>query len=401
MKAPPTEDTSHAGTSGLMSVAPVIIGAILAGYALHATFGGTRTKFEDLGLGINTVNHLGTYEGEPIHGRDAREATYQPGDPPTIQQVVASWKRRGEPPAAISLGNSQLHGINQYKDGQENAAEMLFKRLKPRGIEVLTFTQPSASLQEHYVLFEYLLPQLHPKFLILPVVFINQRSSEVRENIAVCLSDPATRDALEQTEVGRRILERFAPGGEEAPGNETAALDKTTQEVAENFLTDWLKEHWSLWALRPEARGHILDLMIRTRNTALGISGQSKRHMIRGAYEANIEALAAILASARAHDVRVLVYIAPIRHDAEPPYIAEEYDACRRQVQEVAEEHGAVFADLDDAVPSEYYGVHNSRVFGRESQPDFFHFQEEAHRRLAAALGDLVETHILTQQASP
>jgi hypothetical protein len=397
MTSTPTDDGSHTVQSGLVAIAPLAIGAVIAAYMLHSAFGGTRTKFEDLGLGVNTANHLGTYEGEPIHGRDAREATYQPGDPATVQQVIAAWKRRGEPPVGIFLGNSQIHGINQYREGQENAAEMLFKRLKPRGIEVLTFTQPSASLQEHYVLFEYLLPRLHPKFLILPVVFINQRAFDVRENIAVCLTDPQTRQGLEQTTVGRRLLDRFTPSDDQSSSNETGALTKTTQEVAENLLTDWLKEHWSLWALRPEARGQIFDLAIRCRNKALGISGQSKRHMIQGAYNANIEALTAILESARAHDVRVLVYIAPIRHDAEPPYIAEEYDACRQQVQKLAEENGAVFADLDDAVPSEYYGVHNSRVFGRKSQPDFFHFQEEAHRRLAAALGDLVESRILTQ----
>ena len=56
----------------------------------------------------------------------------------------------------------------------------------------------------------------------------------------------------------------------------------------------------------------------------------------------------------------------------------------------LAEKYGAVYADLDDAVPSEYYGVHNSRVFGRESQPDFFHFQEEAHRRLDALTARLI-----------
>ncbi|MBI2824171.1 MAG: hypothetical protein HYX69_05745 [Planctomycetia bacterium] len=396
--ATPTDaaDDHAAGPDrGWLAIVPLVAGALLAGYMLHAAFGGQRTSFEDLGLGINTANHLGTFEGEPIHGRDARKDKQEPGDPPNVEQVMAAWKRRGAQPVGLFLGNSQIHGINQYKEGQENAAEMLFKRLRPRGVDLLTFTQPSASLQEHYILFEYLLARLHPKFLILPVVFMNQRAFDVRDGIAVCVQDPETRQALAQTEIGRRLVARFGAAPDESADKDMAALEKTTQEVTEKALTDWLSRHWTLWELRPEARGQIADALIRGRNTVLGISGQSKRHMIKGAYDANMEALAAILESARQHDVQVLVYIAPIRHDAEPPYIASEYDACRKQVRELAEKYGAAFADLDEAVPSELYGVHSSRVFGRESQPDFFHFQEGAHRRLADALGELIENRIL------
>ena len=206
---------------------------LLAGGVLQYLYGGTRTKFEDLGLGVNTVNHVGVWEGQPIHGRDAREATYSPAILPRFNR---SWQlgsaEAGPRRSGMFLGNSQIHGINQYQEGQENAAEMLFNRLKPRGIEVLTFTQPSASLQEHYVLFEYLLPRLHPKFLILPVVFINQRTFDVRKNIAVCMADPDTRAASSRLTWAAASLIGSHPAMRETSAHETAALEKTTQEVA-------------------------------------------------------------------------------------------------------------------------------------------------------------------------
>ncbi len=362
---------------------PIVIGAIVASLALHTAFGGAQTNFGDLDLGINTAVSYATHDGQPIHAKD-----YDDIDP-----VLAAWKERGSPPVGIFLGNSQIHGINQFEPGQVNVAAMLFDRIAPRGTEILTFTQASANLQEHFLLFEYLLPRLKPKFLVLPIVFMNMRDMNVRNGIAKCMQDPETQRELEQTAIGRRLLEQFGAAiVEPTPGEPPV---ENWQQFTERHLNEWLDQHWSLWRLRPEARGQIASTLIRARNTILGISGQSKRHLIPGSYAANLEALDAMLAAAKAHDVRVLVYIAPIRQDIEPPYFSEEYDDCRRDVEAAAEKYGAVYADLGDSVPAEFYGYHNARVFFKAAQPDFFHFQEGAHRKLADALGELIETRIL------
>jgi hypothetical protein len=387
MTSTSTDDASHTPRSGLVSIAPLAIGAVIAAYVLHAAFGGERTNFADLDLGINTATFYAQHDGDPIHANDFTNA----------EAVIDGWRRRGARPVGLFLGNSQIHGINQYQPGQENAAAMLFQRFAPQGIDILTFTQASANLKEHYILFEYLLPRLQPKFLILPVVFINQRSFDVRSGVAMCLQDPQTREALEQSDVGRRLLDRYGDLPTEAFDQDSGALRETTQERTEKVLNHWLDEHSPLWALRPEARGRIASDLIRARNTILGISGQSKRHMIKGAFNENVEALTAMLQSAKAHGVQVLLYIAPIRHDIDPPYIPAEYDQFRKQMQELAQEYNVVFADLGDTVPAEYYGVHNARAFGKSSQPDFFHFQEAAHRRLADALAELIDNKILNE----
>ena len=116
--------------------------------------------------------------------------------------------------------------------------------------------------------------------------------------------------------------------------------------------------------------------MIRTRNTVLGISGQSKRHMIHGAYDANMEALTAILTSSRTRRSRAGLRCTPSGTMPSPPILPPNTTLAASKLKSWPKRTATVFADLDDAVPSEYYGVHNFRVFSRASQPDFFHFRK-------------------------
>ena len=370
---------------------PLVVGAILAAIWLHTTFGGDDTNYEDFALGENTRAVYADYQGDLIHGQDHTN----------VDKVLAGWQHRGQRPVGLMLGNSQIHGINQYAPGQENVPPLLFKRFQPRDIDVLTFTQPSASLQEHYVVFEYLRQRFPLRFLVLPTVFINQRNINIRDSVAASLRDEATRAALEETAVGRHLValhggEVESESADEADAN-LAGVRETTAERSERALNTWLDERWSLWRARPQERGYVVTELSRIRNTLLGISGESKRGIVPAAYEANLEALAAILTSARKHGIAVLVYIAPIRRDIAPPYFADEYDKFCQDVERITAEHQAHFANYDGLVPDKFYGTHDSMVFGQRVQPDFFHFQAAAHAILAQAIGDRIEQDLLKQ----
>ncbi|MBX9788280.1 MAG: hypothetical protein K2Y37_05150 [Pirellulales bacterium] len=368
---------------------PLVAGAVLAAFWLHSTFGSDETNYEDFALGENTLAVYADYQGDLIHGQDHTN----------VDKVLAGWKRRGERPVGLMLGNSQIHGINQYAPGQENVPPLLFKRCLPRGMDVLTFTQPSASLQEHYILFEYLRQRFPLRFLVLPTVFINQRNIDIRASVAASLSDKETRAALEESAVGRHLVALHGAEVEseaEADAN-LAGVRETTAERSERALNTWLDKRWSLWRARPQERGYVVTELSRVRNTLLGISGESKRGIVPAAYEANLEALAAILTSAHKHGIAVLVYITPIRRDIEPPYFADEYDKFCQDVEHVAAEHHAYFANYGGLVPDKFYGTHDSMVFGQRVQPDFFHFQAEAHTILAQAIGDRIEQDLLKQ----
>ncbi|WP_069470272.1 hypothetical protein [Candidatus Marithrix sp. Canyon 246] len=211
-----------------------------------------------------------------------------------------------------------LEGVQQRnlsKSGQENAPPILFRLLQKIDIDLITFSQPNASLQEHYVLFEYLKKRLPVQFLILPVVFDDLRENTLRLEIAQALADADTNTALAQTDIGRIIL---AEHGDLTDVNkDMAALKNTIQEHSETTLNNWLDKHSSLWALRSEIRGTLLTYLHVLRNTVFGIKATSKRRVIQGRYLANMAALSAIIESAKASNINILLYIVPQCHGME------------------------------------------------------------------------------------
>ena len=204
---------------GLRDLGLLVLAVVLAALLLYVLFHGKLTRFDEIGLGQDTSSVFATVDGDPIHC----------GDLTTAEACLAGARRRAGTATVVWLGNSQLHGVNQFRPGQETASARLFARLRPQGLDLLTFSQPNANLQEHLVLYSYLRSRLPIRWLILPVVFDDVREIGVRDTIATALDDPSTRAMLEETQVGRNILSRTAAVSDP----DLAALDETVQEQTE------------------------------------------------------------------------------------------------------------------------------------------------------------------------
>jgi hypothetical protein len=363
-----------------LELAAVAVGAVLAAAWLATFSQGPETRFEDLALGKATTTHYAEVDGHPIHCKTLEDA----------QTCIDGSRGRGNDRVALWLGNSQIHSLNQQQPGDRTAALLLFEPLQARGIDFLTFSQPNANLQEHLVLFAYLLERLPVEWLILPAVFDDLRETGIRAKLATALDDPATVATLSKFPIGERILAQKP----KAETNDLAGLDETVQEAVEMSLNDWLDQHVKLWALRPEIRGRILSGLLRFRNAALGIDAQTKRKMIPSRYEANMEALAAILAIAADAGIRTTSYIVPIRDDVDIPYDANAYARFQQAVEALAKEHGATFANLGPIVPGELWGMQDATAGGGKPEYDFMHFQARGHELLAAELETLLAPQI-------
>ena len=356
-------------------------GALLGLAVLAAAFVGEQTAFEDLALGAGTRQLYARVDGALIHCHNIVDA----------EECIAGFRSRGSRELTLWFGNSQVHAVNRFEDGQENAPPILFRHLRHRGGDLLTFSQPNANLQEHLLLFSYLRGRLPVKRLILPVVFDDLRESGIRSGLLPALQDIATRDALGAHEVGRGILEDHA----DRASGDLAALDETLQGHSEAALNGWLERHSSLWELRPEARGQLFARLQELRNRVFGIDAQSVRELIPGRYAVNLAAAEAILADARASGIEVLIYVVPLRGDVKVPYDPEEYTHFLGEIAELAASGGAAFANLGSLVPAQYWGMKSTaRMEGRE-EIDFMHFQAAGHALLADALGELMEEHFL------
>lgn len=333
----------------------LVLGLVMGFALLYALAPKSQSekRFEELALGkANTVT-MGTVAGIQVHCHDLDD----------LDQCLVGYANQGRnSPVALWLGNSQVHAINQYQPGEVTAAPELHRLTPAQGRYFLTLSQPNASLQEHYLLFAYLLGKLPIDTLVLPVVFDDMREEGIRTSLADALKDPEATRILGLTTLGQSLVANH--GEQDAAGNDMAALADTVQERSERFLNAELARLWPLWAERPALRGEFMLSLYLLRNWVLGIDPSSTRKMIPGRYARNREALAAILDLADERGVQVLVYVVPLRNDVKVPYDPSEYAAFKAEVAAMATRPGVRFANLEDLVPADLWGAKAATTLG-------------------------------------
>ena len=97
----------------------------------------------------------------------------------------------------------------------------------------------------------------------------------------------------------------------------------------------------------------------------------------------NMQALEAILSSANEKKIKVLLYISPLRNDFTIPYDGNQYSNFKTEVKLIANELGIRFYNLENLVPSRYWGAKDTTSLGGGEELDFMHFQTGGHQLLA------------------
>ena len=356
----------------------VAIGLVASLVVFSLLFAGESTRFDEAALGENEST-FAVVDGVRVHCSDLSDSA----------ECIAGAERCAECRRYLWLGNSQLHAINQRKPGDRSAPQLLHMRLRASGRYVVTFSEPNANLQEHLILFAYLLPRLKPDVLLLPVVFDDFRETGVRAGISPALRDDLTRAALSRSSIGAALLTE----GERAPQDDEdlAGVAATVQEKSERGLTGWLQERWPLWAARPQARGEIALFLYELRNTVFGIKPTTARRVIPGRFAKNWSALEAMIALARANRVDVVLYIVPLRNDVRIPYVPGEYSAFKEKLRrEFADREGVRLLDLEHVVDNALWGTKAATSVGGAPEYDFMHFQARGHQELAQALYEAI-----------
>jgi len=367
-------DVASDSRSATALLVPVILGAVMGLLVIITNPVEIDSKFDEFALGKETVSLYARLGDFPIHCRTPRDGA----------ACINGFKARGAKRAALWLGNSQIHAVNQLQEGQETAPLQLFGKLRDHGLDLITFSQPNANLQEHYVLFEYLRHHLPIDLLILSLLFDDMRETGLRPPIKNVTANPEVTQALRSSGMGQLVNNNS--GSQDAAGNDLAALVDTAQERSEIALNSWLDSHSRLWGARPEVRGKLFVSLHRLRNYVLGITPSSKRKVIRGPYELNRKALEALLGSANAVGIKVFLYIVPLRSDLESPYVPAEYEAYKAEMLAIADAINVPILNLEDLVPGEHWGTKDSTTMGGGAEIDFQHFRAPGHQLLADAI---------------
>lgn len=351
----------------------ILLGTLIAIIFLSMKFGNHQINFEDARvMGAQTGEIKYSMNGYKIHCGDARDAA----------ECLAGLQQAPHHQIALWLGNSQLHAVNQLQPNQLNAPPIAFKQLKNKHIYLMAFSQPNANLQEHFLTYLYLNQKRQINYLILPVVFDDFREDGIRPELLKFADDSHVQKILPQSLVGQKILKEKELASNKN-NSDTAGLDGTIQDNVERSLNHWLDRNLGVWQARPNARGTLFTQLYLTRNTVLGITPSSKRKIIRGRYQDNMNALKATLELAQKNSSHVLIYIAPLRNDVEIPYIKSEYDSFKNELQILAKEQHAQLVNLENLVPAHLWGNKDGTTLAEKIELDFMHFQADGHTLLA------------------
>ena len=227
-----------------------------------------NVNFEDLALGNENTNIIQKYKGNDIHcmANNINE----------ISKCVNSYKKfENNQSVILWLGNSQLYTINQYRKGDKTASIELHEKFQLDDYYFLTISQPNANLQEHYLLFSYLLDKIPIKNLVLPVVFDDMREEGIRGGLTPLIMETNTIKLLKLSESGESLIVNYSK--KDSSGNDMSGIDDTIQKRFEKILNAKLESIWVLWEKRPSFRGKIMDTLYVFRNWALKINASTTR----------------------------------------------------------------------------------------------------------------------------
>jgi hypothetical protein len=379
---------SNYNRTKLALVFPFFFGAIIGViflYILYSSINHT-INFDEFALGNENTSSLELVNGVKVHCYDLEDSD---------QCIKGFNTSRKNDEVVLWLGNSQLHTINQLEDGDKTSANLLHQYAIDISKYVMTFSQPNANLQEHYVLFEYILQKIPVKILVLPIIFDDMRETGVRPSLDGAFNDKKTADRLKKSEIGRRLFINSNSSTKQNTGdhlnNEMLALKGTYQKSAEKYLNNELEGIWKIWGARKTFRANIFSKLHLFRNWVFGITPSSIRKIMPGSYLLNMQALNALLTSASESKVVVLIYIPPLRSDVQIPYDSAQYNAFKQEVESISANNNAYFADFGNLIPSEFWGTKSSTSLGNEPELDFMHFKAYGHELLAKEIFDELE----------
>ena len=368
----------------MIRIIPLIISFISLPIILGLMIGSTPVNWAELALGKETFSpHVLLDGGVRVYAKDNERAIH-------CESLVSCLERyKASSSNVLWLGNSQLHAINQFKKTDRLASEILYHKLQKDGLDLLTISHPSANLQEHYVISEYVNANLNLDAVVVGIVFDDMREFGVRNDVANAFKDPNVLSSLNETSIGQRILLRHKEVLDIE--EEYGGLTETQQDKTEQFLNSELASVSKTWERRPYLRGLMFNAAYKIRNDVFNINPSTKRKIIRPRYADNLSALEQLLETYSSSETKVYVYIAPIRDDVEVPYVLAEYDRFKRDIEELAVAKNAVFKNFEDIVPPKFWGLKDATNTDGIPELDFMHYQYGGHKILSNAVYNILQ----------
>jgi hypothetical protein len=344
-------------------------------------------EFEDLALGTQTSSLAASNEkGTSIHCL-------------RLNQSFVEEIKYNSDSIILLLGNSQSHSINQLNANQTTYVGLLNSKNEFNN-KILATSFPNANLQELYTVFSFWSDKFHIKTLVLPLFFDDFREDGIRDVFLPYIIDThyQLKDSIapivKKINTDLKTYWNNTTKPDETESNQdNAALKETVQEKVEQKLNDFLDKHLTIWNNRSNIRGTLFNYLYLTRNTVLGIKANTIRPIIKDRYDNNMAALSAILNLASLKNIKVLLYIPPIRSDVALPYNKQEYSLFKEQIQEDIERYNNIkFCNFESCVPGSLWGYKEATNLIDKREVDYMHFQYRGHQILVDSIYKYIST---------
>ena len=287
----------------------------------------------------------------------------------------------------LLIGNSQLTGINQKKNEDFLTSYYLFKSLKKKDHNLITFALPNGSFTEFLILFEYIISKVKIKKLVLPIVFDDLREGRIRKDISNFFVDENFKlkfaNSLHKKKIIKKILN-------EKKITKRHDNKKTIQEYTENKINYFLNYCCSHESKKLTASTKIYHNLYLLRNYVFNIKPTSKRKMIPGFYEENVNSLQEIIELSKDNGIEIYLYISPIRNDLQMPYVYDEYKDFKLFVENIAIINKINFKNFENIIPNNLWGTKPGTKLHTKNEVDFMHFKGAGHKILSLKLEEYI-----------
>ena len=282
----------------------------------------------------------------------------------------------------ILSGMSQMHTINEPKDGDQLICQWLDDAMSPKGVRVWGFAAPNLCNEEAVFQLAALLsePRTRPHVFMYGLCFDKFRNVDLRPGYQAFFR---ARPQLQQQ--WRSIAEEYRSKYPAASEKMLSTLREINQSSAQQEDTFESRLRAKAAAASPLVRARkdlnatAQGMLFVWRNTILGIRATSKRPMLKARHEMNQEFVGLLSDLAARNGVQVIFYVIPLNPQAENPYIAAEYAEFKVWAAKFCSERSIPYANFEGIIPADHWGTFMGG-------PDFKHFKGIGHKMTAEAI---------------
>ena len=333
-------------------------------------------KAGDLGLGIATTTH------EAIWNK--LQVSQSMGNHHEILDASKVFQKEYRN-IALLIGNSQLHAINQYKNGDHLAVYYANKTAESRGLNIryLQLSSPNINLFELLIYYMELLEEgIKPKWVVVGVPYRSYQLSGFRPQFL----DNLAKLELEKFGLSPEALEFYTEALQKREIS-SPTVQKYPQDIIEDKMIAFLEDRWEPYQYRGNVRSkiQILPGAIYQEYFVDGLLLTGSKYII----EENITYLEELFRLAVKNNTKVLVYSPPDPlTNSKQDYVKGERELFFSNMETRCKKYDHVyFEDFGNVIPDEMFGLNNHGWL------DIFHFQDKGHIILGKKINEFFLEH--------